>query len=182
MSDIAEVTAHVLKTDPEPFEDVLKGRKTFEIRYDDRGYEVGNVLHLRETRFTGDEMRRDPDRYPLEYTGRDCWVGIIHILRGGYGLMGGWIIASITAPFDNPNQLLGEEKPRPKSETACQYCRWWGLKDHAVKDLNEARGVCRVNPPVLLTDDSDHEPWPVTYGNEFCGKFEKKPFDIYKKV
>lgn len=39
---------HCLKTWPEPFADVLSGRKRFELRRDDRGFEVGDLLCLQE--------------------------------------------------------------------------------------------------------------------------------------
>lgn len=39
---------HELKTIPPFFQDVLEGRKTFELRYKDRDYQVGDVLWLRE--------------------------------------------------------------------------------------------------------------------------------------
>ena len=39
---------HDLKTWPEYFEPILTGRKTFEIRHDDRDFKTGHVLHLRE--------------------------------------------------------------------------------------------------------------------------------------
>lgn len=39
---------HILKTWPESFAAVLSGAKRFEYRVDDRGYRVGDILHLRE--------------------------------------------------------------------------------------------------------------------------------------
>lgn len=39
---------HVLKTWPTYFQAILDGHKTFEFRKDDRGYKVGDFLHLRE--------------------------------------------------------------------------------------------------------------------------------------
>jgi len=86
---------HILKTDPEPFDAVVKGEKTYEIRFDDRGFQVGDGLMLAETLYTGDAMRIGA---PLMYTGRKHSVKITHILRGpAHGLRDGWVILSITA-------------------------------------------------------------------------------------
>lgn len=86
---------HILKTDPEVFQAVLSGAKTFEIRLNDRGYAVGDVLGLRETNHTGEEMRAGA---PLAYTGRECQRFVSHVLTG-YGLADGWCCLS----FDLPN-------------------------------------------------------------------------------
>ncbi len=85
---------HILKTDQEAFQAVLSGAKTFEIRLNDRGYAVGDVLGLRETRFTGAEMRAGA---PLVYTGRECLRFISHVLTG-YGLADGWCCLSFRLP------------------------------------------------------------------------------------
>lgn len=53
-------TTHELKTWKPFFEAVIKGDKTFEMRKDDRGFEVGDNLRLVEV---------DPDKN-LEPTGR----------------------------------------------------------------------------------------------------------------
>lgn len=57
---------HELKTDNEMFEAVYSGFKGYEIRFDDRGYQVGDWLHLKETEFTGEEMKAGK---PLVFTG-----------------------------------------------------------------------------------------------------------------
>lgn len=47
-TSLNEVCEHDLKTWPEFFDEVIAGRKPFEVRRNDRGYRVGDVLHLRE--------------------------------------------------------------------------------------------------------------------------------------
>lgn len=39
---------HYLKTDPEYFQAVKKGKKKFEMRFNDRNYQVGEILVLQE--------------------------------------------------------------------------------------------------------------------------------------
>ena len=71
-----ETTAeHSLKTWPEFFQAVQEGRKTFELRLDDRGFRLGDVLVLQEwSAGTG-------------YTGREIRKRVSYILRGGgFGL------------------------------------------------------------------------------------------------
>lgn len=84
---------HELKTDPEVFEAVRLGLKNFEIRKDDRGFEVDDTLELRETTCTGYEIASG---LPLAYTGRVIHARVKYILRGPvYGLDSGWCILSI---------------------------------------------------------------------------------------
>lgn len=89
------MSIHELKTDSEVFEAVLRGEKTYEIRKDDRGFNVGDELRLRETASTGAQMKCYG--FPLEYTGREVTKTVSHILRGPiYGLAEGWAILSFT--------------------------------------------------------------------------------------
>lgn len=85
---------HELKTDPDVFEEVISGFKTFEIRKDDRGFKCGDSLLLRKTDLSAmDAFNQDE---PLGYTGEEIIVGVIYILRGPiYGLSEGWVIMSI---------------------------------------------------------------------------------------
>ena len=74
---------HDLKTLPEYYAAVDKGVKTYELRFDDRNYAVGDMLILRE--WTG-----------TEYTGRKISATITHILKDcGFGLAEGYVILSI---------------------------------------------------------------------------------------
>jgi len=80
---------HPLKTVSSSFEAVLRGEKKFEYRKDDRGFEVGDVLQLREI----------PDDNPDIYTGRIKLVRVTHILRGEFaekfGVTPGYAVLSI---------------------------------------------------------------------------------------
>lgn len=75
---------HELKTVPPHFGDVERGSKRVEVRLDDRGFAVGDVLILREW-----------DATTCEYTGRVCEVLVTHVLRGFVGLAEGYAALSI---------------------------------------------------------------------------------------
>ena len=57
----AERLTHELKTWPDYYDAIARGLKTFEIRQNDRGYKVGDVLFLREW-----------NPHTRTYTGRNC--------------------------------------------------------------------------------------------------------------
>lgn len=82
---------HELKTDSKVFALSWHGKKDWEIRLNDREFEVGDVLTLRETKFSGEEMSKGS---PLEYTGYtiDCKVTAI---VSGYGLNENWVVISV---------------------------------------------------------------------------------------
>lgn len=83
---------HELKILPQYFEEVSSGSKTFELRKDDRGFEVGSVILLWE--FDG-----------KVYTGRLIAVKITYILRNApdYGLMDGYAILGIGEVIIDPS-------------------------------------------------------------------------------
>ena len=80
---------HILKTDPKVFKDSWDETKQFEIRLDDRNFQVGDTLFLRETEFSGKEME---EGFVLNYTGRFIELDVIYKLEGEYGLQPGWCI------------------------------------------------------------------------------------------
>lgn len=92
------MNTHDLKTDPNVWDDVAEGRKTFEIRLDDRGFKLGDRLVLRKTAHTSVEMNHGA---PLKYCGA-LYVYVSYILRGPiYGLADGWVIMGITGISDD---------------------------------------------------------------------------------
>jgi hypothetical protein len=78
------VNTHELKTWPEHFAPVLRGEKKAELRKDDRHFQVGDELILREY---------EPTKHA--YTGRAVIAKITHILRGGEWLTPGYAMLSI---------------------------------------------------------------------------------------
>ena len=73
---------HDLKILPEYFEPVLDGRKKFEIRKNDREFNVGDTLLLREW-------------YSNEYTGREVRRKVTYVLPTAVGLAKDYVILSI---------------------------------------------------------------------------------------
>ena len=78
------MTVHYLKIWPEYFEKVDTGRKSVELRFNDRDYRMGDRLCLQEY---------DPDT--RSYTGRECWVEVTDVLQGGPWLAEGFAALSI---------------------------------------------------------------------------------------
>jgi len=75
---------HALKCWSEPFNEILSGKKKFEYRLNDRNYEVGDELVLREWNIgTG-------------YTGREVTRKVTSILIAGFELPVGFCIMSIS--------------------------------------------------------------------------------------
>lgn len=83
---------HDLKIDQNNFMDIVMERKLSEVRLDDRGYAQGDYLFLRETTYTGREMKRQD--YPLIYTGYTAMALVKHI-HTACGMEKGWVVISI---------------------------------------------------------------------------------------
>ncbi|HKY41333.1 MAG TPA: DUF3850 domain-containing protein [Polyangiaceae bacterium] len=83
---------HVLKTWPNAFEAVRDGRKRFEWRSDDRGFEVGDTLVL-ALYDPQDEFNWDfkPERARVP----KLRVRVTYILRGLFGVPPGFCVMSI---------------------------------------------------------------------------------------
>ena len=84
---------HELKTDQMVFTHVYNGLRDFELRKNDRDFKVSDTLILRETEFSGIDMKNG---CKLVYTGREIECEVNYILHGPiYGLMDGWVIMGI---------------------------------------------------------------------------------------
>ncbi|EKT3957672.1 DUF3850 domain-containing protein [Flavobacterium psychrophilum] len=79
---------HELKIVPEYFKDAMLGLKKFEIRFNDRNYQVGDTLILNEfnpktERYTGEQVTRKVD----------------YILDNVNGLQADYVILQISKPL-----------------------------------------------------------------------------------
>lgn len=119
------MTTHDLKILPEYFAAVAGGQKTFELRLDDRGYQTGDTLHLRE--WHGD------------YTGRSVDRIVIGGIRGPvFGLQAGYIILSLADPKSGEsNGYLAACFDAAISEGLCEALA--ETQDERLKDLVERR-------------------------------------------
>lgn len=77
------MAAHNLKIKSKYFMDVVKGIKKAEIRYNDRNYQVGDILKLHEIDEHGNR------------TGNQCTVIVSHILDDAEYLREGYVMLSI---------------------------------------------------------------------------------------
>ncbi len=75
---------HELKTTAPHFDHVRSGAKRAEIRRDDRGFAVGDVLVLREY-----------DPASCSYSGREVIATVTHVLAGYEALAPGFVMLSI---------------------------------------------------------------------------------------
>lgn len=78
-----------LKCLPDYFHAIARGDKTFEVRRDDRGFQKGDILNLRE--WTPKSKSLIP-----EYTGNAEQVLVTYVLTGGqFGIEPGYVVMGI---------------------------------------------------------------------------------------
>lgn len=85
---------HALKCQPEPFRHVWEGRKTYEVRQDDRGAKEGDELLLQE--WIPNSVRAAALAREGRYSGREVLAVIVHKTPGGrWGLPRGLAVFGI---------------------------------------------------------------------------------------
>ena len=87
---------HDLKILPEYFQAVKSGEKTFEIRFNDRNFQKGDMLHLREWDGNG-------------YTGESIFVEVTYILNDPGFCKDGYVIMAIIKKEDKKSATLRDE-------------------------------------------------------------------------
>jgi len=84
---------HDVKTDSPVFQAMLAGKKNFEVRFNDRNYQVGDTITSQETQHTGVEMKNGA---PLIYTGNEMELVVEYVLEGPiYGILPGWVVMDV---------------------------------------------------------------------------------------
>lgn len=95
---------HILKTDPEIYDDERAGIKPFMFRVNDRGFEVGDIVVSRKTAYTGDDMCENGA--PLVFTGDVMLAEITYIFEGPfYTLPAGSVIMGYR-PLESGDEVL----------------------------------------------------------------------------
>jgi hypothetical protein len=85
---------HELKTHPQYFSMVFAGTKKFEVRKNDRNYQLGDELLLKEFVPEGYYEDGTSDEH---YTGRILHRRIDYILHGGqFGIENGYVVMSLS--------------------------------------------------------------------------------------
>lgn len=87
---------HKVKIRPEYYEPVISGKKTFEVRYNDRDYQVGDALLLREWDESG-------------YSGRESLFDITYMLKDYDAIKEGYVILSIMPREDRVMMGSGKQ-------------------------------------------------------------------------
>lgn len=115
-------TLHSLKTLPVYFAAVLRGDKTFEIRKNDRDFQTGDILVLREWDPTYQPPAEPPvpwgqasnsglpqaPRMPGDYTGQELQATVSYVLHDVYGQFGlerGYVVLGLKNVGPNDGEL-----------------------------------------------------------------------------
>lgn len=86
---------HDLKIWPAQYLAVLRGEKTHEFRRDDRHFQVGDTLRLREWNPEG-YPTLVPPTFTAHYTGREVYVHVTWVTRyPDFGVPAGFVVMSI---------------------------------------------------------------------------------------
>jgi hypothetical protein len=97
------MTVHELKIWPEFFTEIQKGQKKFEVRRDDRKFEVGDLLHLKEW-----------EPLTKKYSGRECCTEVEYKMHGGtWGIREDFCVLGI--------RKLAADNPKKNLCDTCQY-------------------------------------------------------------
>ena len=100
------MTEHKLKIKSEHYINIINGTKTAEIRYNDRNYQVDDILILNEIDSLGN------------FTGNNCVVIVTHVLDDNQYLQTGFVMLSFRMPnSDDSHKNINEIKAQGIEES-----------------------------------------------------------------
>lgn len=94
---------HALKTTPKYFEDVISGKKPFEVRRNDRDFREGDFAALNE--YDPDSTAAERDRY----TGRSALFRISYVLDSPEYCKEGYVVLGLETCSVVPSGASGRE-------------------------------------------------------------------------
>lgn len=135
---------HDLKCWPIFFEDILSGKKKFEVRFNDRNFQPGHLVVLREW---------IPDQ--MVYTGRKYWAQIGYVLKVMRGITDGYCIfdlshgsriqrrkySKIYRLNHVKNRNLARKANYDKTKPIFRKNRIWSLMDVILLDVADKKGL-----------------------------------------
>lgn len=117
------MTTHDLKTHPEFFAAVDAGWKTFEIRLNDRDYQVGDMLKLREWNPTSQE-----------YTGRYAFRRVTYITTDSRFVPEGYCAMGMIKPIMHREVIKSRINDRLQKEgCVVRFDRWGQLEEDIIR-------------------------------------------------
>ena len=93
---------HALKTHKKYFNEVISGKKMFEVRKNDRDFQVGDFIALNELGSSN-----------FNYSGRSCIVRIIYIFRNTEYCKEGYVIIGFKPCFIDDFDIWGKPEGMP---------------------------------------------------------------------
>lgn len=174
---------HDLKCWPEFFERLLDYSKPFEFRKNDRDYQPGDVLHLREwdPAVAGPAVPFDAD---LPYTGRACDRIVTYVLRGSDGrwpgLAEGYCVLGLFD--DRVKELRDDIRARQEYQRQCDRTGWMvggpdAGKAFNIRDPNEPIEVrVMLHAPALFLGPDSFRPMLPDVKRGF---YRKSPHPAY---
>ena len=138
---------HELKIDPFPFNLMMDKKKTYEVRFNDRGFKTGDKVLLCETCFAYGAMKRDPKTFPLKYTGRSIMAEIVSIVGTAHaaGLKEGYVVLCL-----QNGKALGRhdtETERSKIKDAAEVASATANKIEVDREEEASGCSCHISPP-----------------------------------
>ena len=145
-----------LKTLPQYFEEIIKGNKRAELRFNDRDFKVGDIYELEE--YDG-----------KTYTGRSVTVRITHILEGFEGLANGWCMFSFVTLGEAKESCLNKIEETAKETNKPPKDAKYGELLRLIAENPSLPVVPMVYSEVV--QDDGYSSWVGAFGDARVGEY-----------